>query len=77
MELGHDGHVVTLDMLAVAPPTPDPERPVREADPDPGDADDQEQTRRDRIKRLGTEGPGGDVDPEAEREDHPTAPGSH
>src|SRR5439155_8520452 len=77
MELRHDGHVVTLDVLAIAPPTLDLERPVREADPGPGNADDQEQTGRDRVERLGAEGPGGDVDREAEREDHPTASGKH
>jgi hypothetical protein len=77
MELRHDGDILALDVLPVAPSTSHSKRPVRKTNPDPGDADHQEQTGGDRIERPGPERPGGEVDPEAEREDHPTAPSEH
>jgi hypothetical protein len=77
MKLGHDRHVVALDVLAIAPTTLDPKRAVGETHPDPGHSDDEEEAGRDGVQGFGAEGPGGDVDPETEREDHTSTPGEH
>jgi hypothetical protein len=64
-------------MLPVAPATLDPDGPVCESHPDPSDGDGEEEPGRDRIERFRPECPGGQVDPEAEREDEATASGEH
>src|SRR5439155_26765772 len=46
LELGRDGHVVAIDVTAMAPTVSDVERAVREPHPDPGDTDDRSEERR-------------------------------
>ena len=76
-QLGDDRHVIPLDVLAVAPAALHPEGTVGEPHPDPTDSHDEQQPGGDGIQRFRPERPGGQVDPEAEREDEPAAPREH